>query len=949
MRFFRAIKERFSSPYFLLIRFIGVIVPRRLRRDWRQEWQAELRWREWQLVEWDRLNTRNRLALLWYSTGAFVDALWLQPRRWEEEMFQDLRYGFRMLLKHKGFTLVAVLSLGLGIGANTALFSLVDTVLLRTLPVGQPEELVLFEWQAGRAFRTGGMRGTFMPPSSPELRGASMFRHDTFEKLRQLQAADPASPLQALFAFGPLNELTAVVNEQAEFVNGQAVSGGYYAGMQVPPLYGRTITEEDNHPGAPPVVVLSHHYWQERFAEDPAVIGQQLRLNKTSFTIIGVTPPAFTGAGQVNQRPEVTVPIAFEPTLLGERTAMARAGKPDVWWLMMMGRLKPGATLEQARDSLNGAFEATALEVMPPPRRDNEPAQLEAKDYPRLLAQVGSRGAMETRRRYSSTIYGLFAVVAAVLLIACANVANLLLARAALRAPEITVRLAVGAGRWRLIQQLLTESILLALLGGAAGLLFAFWGKSALAAMASRDTSFLPPGIEPSLNWRVLLFTVAVSLLTGILFGLAPAWRATRQDLASGLKQSRRTTGAVSRLSKGLVVVQVALSLLLLIGAGLFIRTLHNLQQVNVGFNQENLLLFSLQPESGGYKDEQQLQLYKELFTRLDNLPGVRAATAGRIPLIAHYGWNTGLLLPGETEKTASDHTSNRQMVRENYFTTLEIALLAGRAFTPQDTANAPLVGIVNQEFARRFFPGDEVLGKHVRDTDSKREIEIVGVVADSKYNSQRDAIEPLLYTPWQQESNTIGEMYFSLRTVGEPTALVNAVRQTVRELDSNLPITEFTTQVARSEQSLAQERLYARLLSFFGGLALVLAAIGLSGVLAYSVAQRTNEIGVRMALGAQTAHVLRMVIWQGMKLVLIGLVVGAAGGYALKRWMASQPGVPGSWRKEMSEQLYGVSGGDPLIFASIAALLALVALLACWLPARRASQVDPLEALRHE
>ena len=939
--------KRFRFWYWL-IGLIGVLVPRRLRADWRREWQAELHYREMMLAEWDRLDWLAKLDLSRRSFGAFTDALRLQPQRLEDEMFQDLRFGVRMLLKHKGFTIVAVLSLALGIGANTALFSLVDTVLLQTLPVGEPEQLVLFEWQAGRAFRTNGMRGTFMP-SPPGLRGASMFRYDTFEKLRQAQATTPDSPLQSLFAFAPVYELTAVVDEQAEVVNGQAVSGGYYAGMNLPPLFGRTITEEDDNPTATPVVVLSHHYWQERFAANPEAIGQQIKLNKTSFTIIGVTPPAFVGALQVNQRPAVTVAIAFEPTLLGEATGLAKADKPGFWWLMLMGRLKPGATIEQARDSLDGTFQAAALEIMPPPRKENEPTTIEPKDYPRLLAQSGSRGAMETRKRYSTTIYGLFGVVAAVLLIACANVANLLLARAALRGPEITVRLAVGAGRFRLIRQLLTESVLLGVVGGAVGMLFAIWGKNVLAAMASRDTSFLPPDIEPRLSWRVLLFTIAVSLVTGILFGLAPAWRATRHDLTIGLKQGRRTTGAVSRLSKGLIIAQVALSLLLLIGAGLFIRTLHNLQQVNVGFNQENLLLFPLQPGQGGYKDERLLQFYEQLFTRLDALPGVRAATFGRIPLIAHSMWNTDVLLPGETEKSAGEHTTNRQMVRENYFSTLEIPLLGGRNFTAQDTANAPKVAIVNQEFGIKFFPNEEVLGKRVSESDSKREVEIIGVVADTKYNSQRDAIEPLLYTPWQQEDKEIGEMYFSLRTSGEPTALVNAVRQTVREMDNNLPITEFSTQEVRAEQSLAQERLYARLLSFFGGLALLLAAIGLSGILAYSVAQRTNEIGVRMALGAQTTDILRLVIWQGMKLVLLGLVVGAGGGYALKRWMMSQSSVRGSWQQQMTEQLYGVTGTDPVIVGVIAALLALVALLACWLPARRAAQVDPLEALRHE
>jgi predicted permease len=866
-----------------------------------------------------------------------------------ETLWQDLRYAARILRKNLGFTAVAVATLALGIGANTALFSVVDTVLIKTLPVGKPEQLVLFDWQAGRSFRTTGTRGWSVPPSTPGMRGASMLRYDTFEKLRQAQATNQNSPLQSIFAFAPIYELTAVVNYQAEVVDGQAVSGGYYAGMDVPAIYGRTINESDDNPAATPVVVLSHHYWQERFGSNPAVIGQQLELNKTSFTIIGVTPPGFVGSLQVSQRPGVTIPIAFEPTLLGERSALERGKRPGVWWLLMMGRLKPGATLEQARDSLNGTFQATALEIMPPPRRDNEPTTLEAKDYPRLMAQSGSRGAMEARKVYSATIYGLFAVVAVVLLIACGNVANLLLSRAAVRGPEITLRLAVGAGRLRLIRQLLTESVLLGALGGAGGVLFAVWGKNVLAAMATKDTSFLPPGIEPSLNWRVLLFTLVVSLATGILFGLAPAWRATRHDLTLGLKQSRRTTGVVSRLSKGLVVVQVALSLLLLMSAGLFIRTLHNLQQINVGFNQQNLLVFGLQPGQAGYKDDRLQSFYQQLFARLDALPGVKSATFGRIPLIAHYGWNVNILLPGETEKTASEHTTNRQMVRENYLSTLGIPLLRGRTFTSQDSAKAPGVGIVNQEFAKRFFPNQEVVGKHVNDPESKRDFEIVGVVADTKYNSQRDDIEPLLFTPWLQDAEEMGETYVSLRTEGDPTALANSVRQAVREVDTSLPVTEMSTQEDRSQRSLSQERLYARLLGFFAALALIAAAIGLAGVLAYSVSQRTNEMGVRLALGAQTRSILQLVIWQGMKLVLLGLAVGAIGGYALRRWMASRSAVQGSWQREMTQQLYGVAATDFIPLVVIAALLIAVALVACFVPAWRATRVDPLVALRSE
>jgi len=869
-----------------------------------------------------------------------------------ETFLRDLSYGGRMLRRSPIITTVAILSLALGVGANTALFSVVDAVLLKTLPVEAPDRLIIFEWQAGRAFRTSGMSGTSNVDVPPGMRGLSLFRYEVFKRMQQAPvAAGSESPLSDLFAFGPISELTAKLGDQAEIIKGQAVSGNYFAGLKVQPSLGRAITDNDDRSGAVPVVVLSDQFWQERFGANPKVIGQQLILNRQSFTIIGVSPPAFAGTSQVNYQPAVTIPLAVEPLVLGEKSNLGSGNEPGVWWLNLMGRLKHGATDEQARGSLDGAFQSAALELMPSPRKASQlaAAQLDPKDYPRLLSESGSRGMLDVRKRYAPSIYVLFIVVALVLLIACANVANLLLARAAQRGPEISVRLAVGAGRWCLIRQLLTESLLLAALGGTVGVLFAYWGKSMLLVLTSKDTGLFPSDVDLSLNWRVLLFTLVISLLTGLLFGLIPAWRATSLDLTTALKHSRGTTATVSRLSKALLVLQLALSFLLLISAGLFIRTLYNLQRVDLGFNEENLLVFRLQPEDGGYKDERLLQFYQQLFSSLDHLPGVSAATFDRVPLIANSNWFNDFLLPGETENTAAERDTMRQVVRENYFETMEIPFLSGREFTAHDDQHSPSVAIVNQTFVRNFFAGQDVLGKRVTFPGGKGEVEIVGVVGDTKYESQREDTKPLVYTPWQQEGAEIGEMHFVIRTVGEPTTLAGPVRQVMHELDSNLPVTEMGTQSARSQATLGQHRLYARLLSFFGAVALVLAAIGLFGVMAYSVSQRTKEIGIRMAFGAQMSSVLRLVIWQGMKLVLLGLAIGVLIWYALNRLVQSQYFGPKSWQQGMIEQLYGIKPTDPLTLIVIGSVLILVALIACWLPARRAAKVDPLVALRYE
>lgn len=863
-----------------------------------------------------------------------------------ETLLRDLGYGFRMLRRSPGTTIVAILSLAFGIGVNTALFSAVDAVLLRTLPVREPDQLIVFNWQAGRRFRINGLSGTSNVDVPPGHRGFSLFRFDVFTHMNEARLRDDNSPLSDLVAFGPLNEISARFSEHAEVIDGQAVTGNYYNALGIRPVLGRAITDEDDQPGSPPVVVLSNKLWREHFNASSDVIGRELTLNRQPFTIIGVDPPAFAGAMQVDFQPLVTIALEQEPLMLGSTSCQGTLTGDPIWWLNVMGRLKPGATPDQARESLNGSFQAAALEVMPPPRRPNEPAQLEAKEFPRLTTESGSRGMPDVRKDFAPTIYALFIVVAIVLLIACANLANLLLARGAVRGPEISVRLAMGAGRWRVVRQLLTESLLLSVIGGVVGVLFAFWAKGLLITFADRDTGFLPAGIDLHLNWRVLLFTFVLSLLTGLLFGMIPAWRTTSLDLATSLKQSRRTSSAVSRASKVLLVGQVALSSLLLLGAGLYIHTLYNLQRVEVGFNQNNLLLFTLRPVQSEYKNERLLQLYQQIFERLDQLPGVRSATFGSVALLANDNWYTDFRLPHEPEDATTTRETMRQMVRENYFATMEIPFLRGRQFTTHDGPSAPNVAIVNETFAQKFFPGQNVLGQQI--SFDERTVEIVGVAADTKYESQRKEIKPLVYTPWQQEAETIGQMHFAVRTDGEPTALAGAVRKLVRDIDTDLAVMKLTTQDARAQATLGQERLYVRLLSFFGAVALLLAAIGLFGVLAHSVSQRTKEIGIRMAFGAPVGSVLRLVIWEGMKLVLLGLAFAALLGFALQRLFAFHEFTADIW-KRLKEQLYGVSFSDPITLIAIVALLMFVALLACWLPARRAAKVDPLVALRYE
>jgi predicted permease len=864
-------------------------------------------------------------------------------------LWQDLQYGARMLIKARGFTAIAVLSLALGIGANTALFSVVDVLLLKKLPVKEPGRLVLFRSMAQREFSAGSYTGNSSTDAATGQRTMTSFPYQSFQRLREQESA-----LSDIFAFGNVG-LNVSADGHADVATGQAVSGNYFAGLGVQPLFGRVLTEEDDKAGASAAAVLSFRYWKQRFGGNPSVVGKQINLNNVAFTIIGVTPPGFEGTMQAGSTQDVTIPIAWEPHVYvdRERSNMNGAG---VWWLRLMGRLKPGATSEQARAQLEGAFHQSVIEHRTARQTQARASSgtavkdLDPQQYPRLFLDPGGQGEMNSRQYYAPSLYMLLGVVGLVLLIACANVANLLLSRAAARQKEIAIRLALGASRWRLIRQLLTESVLLAGLGGVTGILFALWIKDGVLAVNDWGGRGMR-ALEPQLDWRVLGFTVGLSLVTGIVFGLAPAWRSTRVDLTPALKDSARSSSSASRslLSRGLVVLQVALSLLLLVGAGLFLRTLLNLQRVEPGFNTRNLLLFGIQPGLIGYKDEKLIQLYQQIAERLEAVPGVQAVTFSRMTLLAQGSSSRGVFLrsalnaPPDSEgriKPSGDGYIHQ--VRENFLEAMGIPLLAGRTLRAEDDARAPKVVVVNQTFANKYFPDENPVGKRFTfDWSKPDEVEIVGLAQDAKYTRQRDEIPPTAYASWRQELRSMSGSTFEVRTAGDPGAAVAGVRQAVAEVDANLPLNSVKTQVEQADETLRMERLFARLLTLFGVLAQQLAAIGLFGLMAYAVSQRTREIGIRMALGADRSDVLKMILRQGMALALLGVVLGLAGAYVLTRTLESQ--------LDLKSMLYGVKVSDPLTYGVIAVVLSLVALVACYIPARRATKVDPMVALRYE
>jgi predicted permease len=894
-------QQRRSKPHLWLIFVIGVIVPRRLRADWRREWEAELRCRETLLAEWDKLGRRSKLDLLRRSVGAFWDAICLQPRRLEDEMFQDLRYGARMLLRHKSFTAVAVISLALGIGANTAIFSLIDAALLRSLPVKDPEQLYLVAH--------AGERGVTESNNFP-----------LYERLR-----DHSQSFSGLTAFNP-NRWKVTLNGETEIVSGQVVTGNYFSTLGVNASLGRVLTvEDDKIPNGHPVAVISHAYWRRRFGQDPGVLGKTITINLTPFTIIGVTTPEFFGL-QVGRSTEISVPMAMH-SLVGGGAGLSES---RFWWnLPILGRLKPGARIEQARAELEALQQQFLTEVgMKPERR---------KDFfARVELAPARNGLTELRKEFSSSLQTLMTMVGLALLIACANIANMLLARATSRGQEISIRLALGASRMRLVRQLLTESVLLATLGGILGLFFAYWGARFL-------VSFIPPKGAPltldlSPDVRILSFTAAVSLLTGIMFGLAPAMRATKADLSVALKDRVRGFGGNrSRfgLGKALIVSQIALSLLLLIGAGLFVRSLQKLRQVETGFNRDHVILFSIDCYGTAYKGTKLSALHQELLERMGGLPGVLSVSLSTASPIEGVDGMSRIYVPGSAQNH-EDEEVGVNVVGLKYFETMGIPLVAGRDIGSQDNERAPKVAVVSENMARRYFPGENPLGKHFNFGASTQgdQYEVVGVARDAKFGSLRKENRRIIYLSHQQ-SWTRPAINFALRAAGDPAGLIAAVRHEIQSVGNDIPVTKVRTLAAQVDESLAQERLVATLSGFFGLLALALACVGLYGLISYAVTRRTNEIGVRMALGAQSRDVIKLVMRETTLLVALGVGLGLGAAMAVARLI--------------SGLLFGLTATDPLTITTATLVMIAVATLAGSLPARRAARVDPMVALRHE
>jgi predicted permease len=816
-------------------------------------------------------------------------------------LLRDLRYGVRLMARTPGVALAAIVSLGLGIGANSAIFSLLNAVLLRPMPVASPDAVV--------AVYTSDYSSTKYGSSS----------YPDYLDFRQRTAV-----LAGLAAY-QLRPLSMNAGADTEMAFAELVSGSYFPVLGVGAARGRVLTDQDDRPGAAPVAVISHALWTRRFGSDSTVVGHTLQFNGQPFTIVGVAAREYTGAMR-GLAIDAWVPLAAARSLAhGGRDATEQRGSRG---LLLIGRLRPGVTVSQAQAAfdviaaqLYAAYPQQWRTIRHTGRSISVVSERDSRLHPDLTGPVAGFMAL------------LMVVVGLVLLTACANVANLLLARGAARAREIGVRLALGAGRRRLIRQLLTESLLLAIAGGVFGLAVAWWGTRAL--MSFKPPVPIPIALDVTLDSAVLLFTIALSFTTGLVFGLAPALHASRTDIMPVLKDDVASRGhRRSKLRSAFVVAQVACSMLLLVGAGLFVRSLQQARSIDLGFDPSSMIAMSLNPSLHGYDEARGRALYDRLLGRIHALPGVRAASVAESVPLWLFGSRRGTTIEGYQPQPGEDTETAYNVVGPRYFETMGIPLLRGRSFQEGDRSGSPPVVVVNEAFARRYWPGADPLGKRLsaHGTDGPFR-EVVGVVRTGKYNTLGEAPRPFYYLPLGQEYQ--GDVTLHVKVETDPRAMLPIVRAAIREVDATVPLFDAKTMDDQMLMALLPARLAGTLLGGFGVLALLLAAVGVYGVMAYSVAQRTREIGVRMALGAGAPDVLRIVIGEGARVTAIGLVIGVSAAIGLTRFVASL--------------LYGITPTDLVTFGGAVAVLAGTALAACYLPARRAMRVNPVVALRYE
>ena len=847
--------------------------------------------------------------------------IWI--KRFWSELGQDVRYGCRTMTANKAFNAMAVLSLALGIGANTTIYSFMESILLRSLPVADPESLVVLNWHS-RPPRDGGKESVHVMhgvqgmawPGDKGAMVSGMFPYGAFETLR-----DGNPVFSTLFGyFNGLNR-TLAIRGQASSASTEYVTGEYFRGLAVSPAAGRPIDSEDDRPGAAPVAVISFATSQRRFGGLSSAIGQPVLVDNVPFTVIGVAPPEFFGVDPA-AAPDLYLPLHTNLLVDGARAARMY---PDgnFYWIEMMGRLRPGVSMAQAQAALAPRFHQWVATTA---TTDGERAKL-----PALTLNPGAAGLGGLRRQYSKPLYALLAMVGLILAIACANIASLLLARAAARRREMAVRLSLGAGRFRVVRQLLTESVMLASLGGALGVLFAIWGVRSLTLLLSNGQQNFT--LHAELNWNVLGVTAALSVVCGLLFGLAPAIQSTRPDVMPALK-SGRGGGPRRRAQHVLVVAQIAVSFLILVAAGLFVRTLNNLHSVQLGYARENILLFSLNARQTGHRDPEIAIFYADLRKRFESIPGVIGATLSQSSIV--NAGRAGPAIRGPMKIGAVTIEDARVLAAgPRFLATMQIPILAGREIDDRDQPGSRPVAVIGERLARTYFGNENPVGRRITLPDEKRDLEIVGVSANLRYGGLKNEEESRMTVFVAVSQFSPDRITYALRTAGDPLRFVRSVREIVREADSRIPVTNVVTQAAEIDRTISRELTFAKLCTAFAVLALLTACVGLYGTMSYGVARQVGEIGIRMALGAQRGAVEWMVLRRVLLLAAVGLAIGVPAALIASQLVKSF--------------LFETQPNDPGTLALAGVVLLSAAILAGLAPARRASRIDPLAALRHE